>query len=490
LLAWLGRLAARGRWRLVVRQGASEADYLDLLRRARIVFNLSDHGECNRRAFEAAAAGALLFQEAGNAELPHYLQPGVEYVPFTDADLEDRLEHYLTHEEERLALTQAGHARVQGYGFEVFWQEALGRLEAEWATIQERCRRRLETESRPDLPARVWAAVCGEPSGDAPLVADLAEAVGREAGNAHLHHGLGVARFLEAEGGSHPLTQGLARPFAELAWSAAKDLQRALAAGPRHAVAAASLVEVLATDPARADIAVTGARQVVALLDSPAGPDPASLDAPPLAADLLLLLAEWERAAWENADDPEAEAMAKIRLLRWRLHTLMGRMKDSEPEHFQRAAEQRPDLPGTQAALGCALANAGRVAEARTRTSRSWSASAGSSTRRPATWCPPSPGSPVTRLRANRLAWRRGRGCTPAAAWPCCATGRHRCRPKRRWRLCGRGRRRGCTRWPWSTARSAAAWWPAAWNSPCCRASSRPRPACPSARCLPNWQPV
>ncbi len=363
-LAWLGRLAAQGRWRLAFRQGVPPAEYRDLLRRARVVFNVSDHGACNRRAFEAAAAGALLVQEAGNAELPHYLTPGTEYVPYTDTDLEDRLEHYLTHEAERLAIAGAAQRRVQGYGCDALWQEALGRLEAEWEAVQERCQKRRERKAGPDPAARVWAALGGEPGGDPRLAQDLTEAVARAPADAALHHGLGVARFLEARAASRPSGEGAFGPFKELAWSAAPELQRALAANPRHAVAAAALVEVLATDPKRAAIAATGAQQVLALLDSEVGPDPASLEAPPLSDNLLLLHAEWERAAWENAGDPAAEGAAKVRLLRWRMHTLLGRLREKQPEHFQQAAAQRPDLPTTQAALGCALADAGRLAEA------------------------------------------------------------------------------------------------------------------------------
>src|SRR5205807_214149 len=40
-------------------------EYRKLLSRARIVFNRSIRGECNKRVFEAAATGALLFQCRG-----------------------------------------------------------------------------------------------------------------------------------------------------------------------------------------------------------------------------------------------------------------------------------------------------------------------------------------------------------------------------------------------------------------------------------------
>jgi glycosyltransferase involved in cell wall biosynthesis/tetratricopeptide (TPR) repeat protein len=150
----------------------------------------------------------------------------------------------------------------------------------------------------------------------------------------------------------------------ELARGTVPDFQRALAANPRHAVAAASLVEVLASDPARAETAVQAARQVLALLDSAQGPDPASLDAPPLTEHLSLVFAEWDRAAREHAGDPAAEARAKIRLLRWRTYSLLARLEPEEAEHALRAARDCPDLPGVQATLAVRLANAGRLREA------------------------------------------------------------------------------------------------------------------------------
>ena len=93
-------------------------------------------GECNRRAFEAACCGALLFQERGNAETAAFFRDREECVCYGEDDLEDLLEHYLTHEDERRALAAAGQARVQGFGFEALWREALDGLEAEWPEVR------------------------------------------------------------------------------------------------------------------------------------------------------------------------------------------------------------------------------------------------------------------------------------------------------------------------------------------------------------------
>ena len=53
-----------GHRRVVIKQGVFGDKYRKLLSRARIVFNRSIRGECNKRVFEGAAGGALLFQES------------------------------------------------------------------------------------------------------------------------------------------------------------------------------------------------------------------------------------------------------------------------------------------------------------------------------------------------------------------------------------------------------------------------------------------
>jgi hypothetical protein len=74
-------------------QGVWGAEYRQLLRRARVVFNRGFRGECNLRALEAVAAGALLFQEADDREVPAYFTDRQDCVYYTDDNLEDLL-HY------------------------------------------------------------------------------------------------------------------------------------------------------------------------------------------------------------------------------------------------------------------------------------------------------------------------------------------------------------------------------------------------------------
>src|SRR5207245_9689137 len=104
-------------------------EYRKLVGRSRIVFNVSIRGECNKRVFEAAA-GALLYQEEGNREVPAYFRDRHECVYYTEENLEPLLEYYLEHEEERRAIAEAARARVTDFSFEKLGDSHLHRIEA------------------------------------------------------------------------------------------------------------------------------------------------------------------------------------------------------------------------------------------------------------------------------------------------------------------------------------------------------------------------
>jgi hypothetical protein len=228
-LAWLGRLAGLGRrWRVVLRTGVFGDEYRHLLGRARIVFNRSIRGECNRRAFEAAAAGALLFQEADNPEVPAYFRAGTEYVAYRGDNLEALLEHYLAHEEERAAIAAAARARVREHGFEDLWQAQMAAVEQDWPELLERVGGRPGLTGDDDLLARTWQAL-GSNGGDAALVADLTAAVEKRPDGAALHNALGLAAARAA--------QGRGPVGASAAAAAVVHFRRALEHDPGHVVA-------------------------------------------------------------------------------------------------------------------------------------------------------------------------------------------------------------------------------------------------------------
>ena len=88
-LSWIRRLAQFAeRWQVRICQGVFGKDYRQLLTRSRIVFNRSIRSEANKRAFEATAAGALLFQESENQEVSAYFRDRQECAYYTDRNLE------------------------------------------------------------------------------------------------------------------------------------------------------------------------------------------------------------------------------------------------------------------------------------------------------------------------------------------------------------------------------------------------------------------
>ncbi|MBX9628676.1 MAG: glycosyltransferase, partial [Gemmataceae bacterium] len=150
-LRWLGRIARLAdRCRVVIRAGVFGGEYLGLLRRAKLVFNRSIRGECNQRAFEAPAGGAVLLQEAENDEVPAYLRPDAEYVRYTDSDLEDRVAHYLSRPAERDAVAARGRDRVRGYGWLPLVRAGLAAV-ADWGEVLDRAARRSADPPRPPL---------------------------------------------------------------------------------------------------------------------------------------------------------------------------------------------------------------------------------------------------------------------------------------------------------------------------------------------------
>src|SRR5262249_61155377 len=99
-----------------------------LMGRARVVFSRWARGECNLRVGEALHAGALLFQEAGNAEVARVLEDRREYVAYDDASLERLLDRYLGDEAARAAVAGAGRLKAGRFRSDALWAEALAEV--------------------------------------------------------------------------------------------------------------------------------------------------------------------------------------------------------------------------------------------------------------------------------------------------------------------------------------------------------------------------
>jgi GT2 family glycosyltransferase/glycosyltransferase involved in cell wall biosynthesis/ankyrin repeat protein/predicted Zn-dependent protease len=355
-LPWLARLARLSeRWRVAIRTQVYGGEYRDLLRRARVVFNRSIRGEANQRTVEATAAGALLFQEAGNLEVPAYFREGQEYVAYTSENLEALLDHYLGHEDERRAIADAGRARAAAYSYEQLWAGHLELIGQEWEGMRERARRRPAEEGTAEgLLTRTWQMLGSQGRQDVALVGDLAATLVARPRSAELHNALGLAITLQRP------RRDWTTP--EAARAAAEHFARAWECDPDEPVAGLNLAEALACCGDR-DRAVAQARRVLDVLDSRSEAVPAVREPghfPPVFDHFRV---EWERAAWAHAGRPAAEARAKATLIAWRLHLLVAEVTGDAVEAYE-ATLARPDLAPGQVILGLALARQGSAAQA------------------------------------------------------------------------------------------------------------------------------
>lgn len=112
---WLARVARLSqRFRVVLASGVFDEAYVNLLNRARIVFNRSVGGGINMRVYEAVACGALLFNEAEGSELPALLTDREHCVLYAEENLEELVDHYLAPEnqEECRRIVRAAQERL------------------------------------------------------------------------------------------------------------------------------------------------------------------------------------------------------------------------------------------------------------------------------------------------------------------------------------------------------------------------------------------
>lgn len=344
-LPWLARIARLNRrWRVVFRSGVFGDSYRRLLARSRIVFHASSKHKVGPRAFEAAAAGALIFQERGNRELPVYFRDRQECVLYEADEVESLLEHYLEHEEERGSLAEAARRRVGNYRFEDFWEGILASIASELPLGNTNAHLKPLATDVEGLLIRCRQALQSSRWEDIGLVADLEKAVQAEPRSAVLHNAVGVMLGRQAQGRTS------ATAAAEVA---VECFRRALACDPAYVPAGVNLAEALAA--AGQNVAASeAARRTLELLQRHTVPEPHIWDGLLWGRSFDVFAVEWERAAWNHAGRLQDEFHAKQVLLRWRLHGLLAQWS-SELTHAYEAAFLRPDLPATRAALGTAL---------------------------------------------------------------------------------------------------------------------------------------
>jgi len=142
-------------------------DYAAFYRRSRISLNfakavLEGPAQVKGRVFEATTCGSLLLEEE-NVHVRKWLEPGEDYVPFTDPDdLAAKVEYYLANERERARIARNGQRKVARlYHPRQFWGKVLelgGIARSRW-TLPRMCWQKLTAQPLRRLPARVCQKV-------------------------------------------------------------------------------------------------------------------------------------------------------------------------------------------------------------------------------------------------------------------------------------------------------------------------------------------
>jgi glycosyltransferase involved in cell wall biosynthesis len=339
-LARIARLADR--YHVVIRAGIYDEDRRTLLRRARLVVVSEDVEDSTRVAAEAVEAGALVVCVVDGATHADRLLLEEDCLTCTDADREATIETHLSSEVDRAAKAAAVRSKAARRTIPARWSEALRRIESDWPLLVDRSGCRLASPLQVGWLDRTWQWLdAKDRAGDPNLVTDLAaaRAAGQLDGDGYYFLGLVAASPREA-----------AEAFAQAA------IRR-----PSNVLAQLARAEALCANGQR-DAAASVVQAAVSALDSnPAVPAP-WMELPLYAPNTPLLRAEWAKAGWSNAGQPAGEVTAKRAIVRWRLNALLADLT-GQLSYFHEAAASRPDLPEARAALGCALARAGRVAE-------------------------------------------------------------------------------------------------------------------------------
>ncbi|MCI0377860.1 MAG: glycosyltransferase, partial [Gemmataceae bacterium] len=359
---WLWRLARlRQRWHIEVRPRLASDSYRKLLTRARIVLL---QGACETEAFAAAATGALVFQQHHHHESSVHLRDRQECVCYDSNDLESLLEHYLNNEDERKTMTDAARLRVQQFRFDDCWSLLVQQVEADWAQLHNQQPKSQEQRSPDVLLGRCLHALSSRGGDDLFLLAELAKTLGpanAPAANtgdgkqkAWLRLAMGLVLCRQALGKTH------AAAAAEVA---AEHFRQVLELYPKSVLAGLNLAEALEAAGQKLP-AIEAARRTLEVLSCKPDLDEGDLEGLLFPRGVGVFQAEWERAAWMHPGRPSEEIRAKRNLLAWRLFSLLGQCTQELGPHYE-ATMLCPEMPSSQAALGVALARAGKVCEAR-----------------------------------------------------------------------------------------------------------------------------
>jgi tetratricopeptide (TPR) repeat protein len=367
---WLARVARMSRkHRVCLTSGIYGEDYVRLLNRARIVFNRSIRGEINMRVYEAAACGALLMYERENGEIRDLFRDGKECVLYDD-DLEERIEWYLSNDDERERIAEAAARRVRGHTWAHSSAQILDAVEAAMKTIEIGANRTLRSLPEPERAlGRACQWLLTPTHGGTRALDALAEMAGDpdsgvETDNAVLLNALACA---QAEAGL-AMTEGSAGRASALR-SAVETISRALALRPGYVAAEFNRAHFLLAhgESAAAEEAlrqaVTWLRAGELRVEQLHGPYPTKFDS---------FRTELEAISATCRTGTETWIAAMRSLLVWRSAELLSDLAYESGDlgealaWARTAVSVRPDLGATRYRLARALFASGNLLDAET----------------------------------------------------------------------------------------------------------------------------
>jgi tetratricopeptide (TPR) repeat protein len=366
---WLARVARLAdRYRVRIAGGVFNEEYVRLMNATKITFNRTFQiplnrafsGAMNMRCYEAAACGSLLFCEEENEEIRDFFEDRVHCVLYNDDNLEELLDYYVHHGDERARICAAAQERVADLSFPRSLLRLVDRLES--LDLPEQCaRRRRRLQSIP--PTELWkrharqmtgamtsgAKAAGESLLDRVLASDPQDAAACS--------DLAVIRSLMV--GETP-TPNHARELTSQSLQLARD---AIERCPQSAFFRLNLAEMYA-DTGWTEAALELTQEALALLDGPAE-EPADLFCLPFPFVWNEYRVQYSVLYNATRSSPDQFALARRCLLMHRGGMLLGRLGEEQGLSqlailgYQVAVAARGDLGSGHAALARLLARSG-----------------------------------------------------------------------------------------------------------------------------------
>jgi tetratricopeptide (TPR) repeat protein len=361
---WLARVAQMAdRYKVRIAGGVYGDNYTRMLNATKITFNRSIRGEMNMRCYEAAACGSVLFYEEENEEIRDFFQDRVHCVLYNEQNLEELLEYYLEHDEEREKIVAAAKKRVAQISHPLNLNLLAARLE-DMDLEALRKNRRIASVSIPEISKRQVRQVLGwEALGsDEAAVAHARRALKDLPHDPDLNNDYAVANAQTAG----PVQDAHRRR--SITQDTINRLRRAIELEPRSAFYKLNLAHVYAEIDqvaAAIDLAQQALEQLGA--DQPEPADPLALPFPYRWEEYRIQYSTiYNATRWA----PEAFESHRRLLLMHRAGMLLGRlawsqrMRELAELGYAIAAQARPDLGSGHVALGNLLADRGALIEA------------------------------------------------------------------------------------------------------------------------------